>query len=171
MIRTGHDVLESPPTSLFLCSALAVAVAASCGTAQFTGPANMSAMALADDSDALTQRYFPGMKGAFYATGRESAPVFGVVQDAADPGKLYLAGAGKERSWSVAIPLELEGLKVTSAVPVSLQSGDVQKDGVLDLLLVLSVESGDQEKGRTQKRQAMYLFELAKKLMGGGGGD
>jgi len=145
------------------CLAFAMALPA-CGADRFAGPTNMTTMALADDSDSLTKRYFPGMKGSFYATGRDSAPVFGVVQDPSDPGKIFLAGAGAERSWSAAIPLEIEGMKVTSAVPVTLMSGDVQKDGVLDLLLVVAVDSGDDGTGRTQKREAMYLFELAKKL-------
>jgi hypothetical protein len=152
-----------PLTCLAACLLIA-AVAQSCASEGFVGPSNLVRLSEFEDSAALTNRYFPGMTGSFYASADKGTPVFGVVQDPADPGSLFIAGAGKERSWSVAVPLEAPGFKVSKAQPLVLQSGDLQRDGVMDLLLVLSVEAADEKGGRSQKRTALYLFELSKKI-------
>ena len=154
-------------TTAFACPGLLLAVlVASCGSSGFPAPAGMNSLEALNNSEALTQRFFPGMTGSFYAepAGKEGGPVFGIVRSAKEPGKVFLAGAGKERSWSKDIPLEREGFQIAEVAPVSFFIGDVQKDGVADLFLVLDIKSADAATGAEQERRALYLFELAKQL-------
>ena len=142
------------------------ALVAACGSSGFPAPTGMTSLVALDNSKTLTERFFPGMTGRFYAesAGREGGPVFGIVRGKKEPGKIFLAGAGKERSWSKDIPLEREGFRIAEVEPVHFFIGDVQQDGVADLFLVLDIKSADEKTGRQQERRAVYLYELAKQL-------
>jgi len=138
----------------------------SCGTVSLDAPAGMEPMSESSQSESLTRKFFPSTTGEFYFSGtaEEGAPIFGVLQDKQDPGKLFLAGAGGDRSWSENVPLECAGLKVVSVEPLALYLGDIRKDGTAELMLVLSSESEDEKGETSQARKAVYLFELAKGL-------
>ncbi len=146
--------------------ALAAALVAACGSSGFQAPKGMTALGSLDNSKKLTERFFPGFTGSFYAepAGKEGGPVFGIVRSVKEPGKVFLAGAGKERSWSKDIPLEREGVRIAEVEPVHFFIGDVQQDGLADLFLVLDIKSTDDKSGKEQERRAVYLFELAKQL-------
>jgi hypothetical protein len=75
-----------------------------------------------------------------------------------------LAGAGRQKSWSEAVPLEGGGVEVTGVVPQQILMGDIHKDGTPEVMLVLEVEAKDAKLGLTQKRVAAYLYELGKNL-------
>jgi len=117
-----------------------------------------------ENGDALTAKFFPGHTGTFFGAekGGENAPIFGVIQDAKDPGKVFITGAGGQRSWSETIPLEKAGMKIVRLKPLSVHIGDVRKDGTADLVFGLAITSGDAEGTLKQQRTAIYMFELAK---------
>lgn len=53
---------------------------------------------------------------------------------------------------------------VTAVTPSQAYMGDLQKDGRPELLFLIEVESKHKKTGATQKRQAIYLYTLAKQL-------
>lgn len=137
-----------------------------CGGASLPAPVGMVKMTEVPDSESLTKKFFPTTTGRFYASeaAGTDAPVFGVLQDAKDPGSFFLAGAGNERSWSENVPLEAAGMKVLSVTVQDLFIGDIRKDGTAELMLVVTVESEDDKGQVKQTRRSAYVYELVKGL-------
>jgi hypothetical protein len=155
-------------TAAFILIALLGACGKPAGGPAIVMPSGIETMAESADGASIAQKYFPGMAGRFFHVGGrdEEAPVFGLIHEAKDPGKVFLAGAGSKRSWSEAISLESPDRTVTAVVPETVAIGDLRKDGQTELLLVLTVESQQTgvESGGKQTRTAAYLFELDKRL-------
>ena len=144
----------------------ATLLVAACSTVPLRAPQDMLLMEEQSDSQGLTEKFFPGHKGYFYADpgAGEETPIFGVVHDKNDPGKLFLAGASADRSWSESVPLEAAGRRVVSAKPLGLWLGDIRKDGTAEILLILETASEGEKGIVEQKRTAAYLFELSKRV-------
>ncbi len=135
-----------------------------CGAATISPPAGMEPLAQATDGADLTSRFFPGNEGTFYVlSSLEDGPVIGLISDPGNPGSAFLVGAGAERSWSEALPLEGGHRKITSVRPLQASIGDIRKDGTADIFLVVEIESGPVAGKGRQRRKAAYLYELGKR--------
>ncbi|MBM4371830.1 MAG: hypothetical protein FJ098_09260 [Deltaproteobacteria bacterium] len=138
-----------------------------CGPAgglQVPGPPGLDSMLRAEAS-AIT-REFPGYAGSVYALGKDEAHWFGVLTrtGTGDGPEHLLVGIGPRRTWSEALTLEAGDREVTAVEVPAAWLGDLQKDGVPDLVLHLRVTSKQQESGRTQVRDSVRVYGLGQDL-------
>lgn len=136
-----------------------------CRTVPALSPPGMVELVASPAGEALTKRYFPGSHGSFFTVATQGGgPVFGLVRDGKDPSRFFLAGIGEERGWSHNIPLESSRVEIEYVEPLKVMLGDLQKDGVPELMLVLGIKSRFKEAEGSQLRTAVYIYHLAKRM-------
>jgi hypothetical protein len=154
-------------SSLFLIAISAACLFAACGGGvKFSPPPGMQQLESLGHSQKILDAHYPGKSGLFFSApgAKGPAPVYGVVYDSTKPWTAFVAGASQSRSWSEDMALEGASMTVTSVTPRQAFMGDLQKDGRPELLFLVEVESKHNKTGATQKRQAIYLYTLARQL-------